>query len=47
MPRIELTLDEIIYLENTLRMVQDTGQPTRLREGENLAQQILDKLEAV
>lgn len=42
---IELTLEEIIYLENTLRMVQGTGQPVRLKDGEDLAQNILNKLE--
>lgn len=42
---IDLTLEEIFYLENTLRMVQGTGQPIGLKEGEDLAQSILDKLE--
>jgi len=41
---IELTLDEIMYLENTLRMIQGTGQPIGLSEDEDLAQSILDKL---
>ena len=44
---IELSLDEVIYLENTLRMIQGTGQPIGLKEGEDLAQSILDKLEEI
>lgn len=44
---VELTLEEIIYLENTLRMIQGTGQPIGLKEGEDLAQNILNKLEKV
>lgn len=47
MPTIELTLDEILYLEETLRRVQGTGEPIGFREGEDLAQSILDKLEKV
>lgn len=43
--KIELTLDEILYLENLLRSMRGTGGPIGLKEGEDLAQSILDKLE--
>ena len=45
MPQLELTIHEILYLENALRMIQSTGQPIGLKEGEDLAQSILEKLE--
>lgn len=45
MGQIELTSDEIMYLEATLRRMQGTGEPIGLEEGEDLAQSILDKLE--
>jgi len=47
MSTIELTLDEIVYLGNTLRMMRGSGQPTGLKEGEDLAGSILDKLENI
>lgn len=47
MAKVELTLDEIVYLENLLRETQGTGGPVGLKEGEDLAQSILDKLEKV
>lgn len=47
MAQIELTMDEVLYLEATLREAQGTGRPTGLKEGEDLAQSILDKLEKV
>ena len=42
---IELTLDEVLYLEAVLRHVQGTGQPTGFDETQDLAQDILDKLD--
>ena len=48
MPLIELTMAEVMYLENTLRMVKGTGLPTKLdaaEAGENLADSVLEKLE--
>jgi len=44
---VKLTMDEILYLEATLREMQGTGQPIGLKEGEDLAQSILDKLEEI
>ena len=44
MATVELTLDEVIYLENTLRHIKSTGQPIGNRRGEDLAQSVLDKL---
>lgn len=45
MSQIELTLDEVLYLEAILRRAQGTGKPIGLKEGEDLAQSLLDKLE--
>jgi len=45
MAEVELTLEEILYLEETLRRIQGVGDPVGFKEGEDLAQQILDKLE--
>jgi len=45
MAQVELTIDEILYLEALLMRVQGTGQPTGLKEGEDLAQSVLEKLE--
>lgn len=50
MPTVDMTMDEVMYLENTLRMVRGTGLPTKLdagEDGKDLAQSILDKLETV
>jgi len=47
MPIIELTMDEILYLEATLRRMQGEGGPIGLREGQDLAQDILNKLEQI
>jgi len=47
MTTIKLTLTEIIYLEETLRRIQGTGEPVGMIEGEDLAQSLLDKLEKV
>lgn len=47
MPQIELTMDEVMYLEATLREAQGTGRPIGLKEGVDLAQSILDKLEKI
>jgi hypothetical protein len=44
---IELTMDEVLYLEETLRRIQGTGEPIGFKDGEDLAQSILDKLEEV
>ena len=44
MTEIELTLEEIMYLEATLLMVQGMGLPIGLKEGTDLAQSILDQL---
>ena len=45
MKKVELTMDEILYLEETLRRIQGVGDPVGFKEGEDLAQSILDKLE--
>lgn len=45
MAAVELTQEEVLYLEETLRLAQNTGGPVGFREGEDLAQTILDKLE--
>lgn len=48
MAAIELTMDEVLYLEALLREAMGTGRPIGLVEGgENLAQSVLDKLEKV
>lgn len=47
MDKLTLSLEEIMYLEETLRTVQSIGLPVGFREGENLAQNILDKLEVM
>lgn len=44
---IELTKDEVLYLEETLRYIRVTGQPVGFEKGQGLAQSILDKLEAI
>ena len=41
------TIEEILYLEETLRRIQGIGEPTGFEEGQDLAQEILDKLEKV
>ncbi len=40
-----LTKEEIMYLEATLHMVKGTGLPIGLKEGVDLAQELLDKIE--
>jgi len=45
MPQLDLTMDEIMYLEALLREMQGEGGVIGLKEGEDLAQSILDKLE--
>jgi len=45
MAQIELTVDEIMYLEVILRRVQGRGEKTEFDEHDDLAQKILDKLE--
>jgi len=47
MAQVDLTMDEVLYLEALLRETVGTGRPVGLKEGENLAQAILDKLEKV
>jgi len=47
MPQLELTMDEVLYLEALLRHAEGTGRPTGLTEGEDQAQEILEKLEKV
>ncbi len=45
MATIELTQEEVLYLEEILRRMQGEGEPIGFKEGEDLAQDILDKLE--
>ena len=45
MNKFELTIGEVLYLEALLRQMQGSGGPIGLKEGDNLAQSILDKLE--
>ena len=47
MPILNLTMDELLYLENTLRRAQGTGEPIGFEDGHDLAQSILDKLDEV
>lgn len=47
MEYIKLTMEEVLYLEETLRRIQGMGEPIGFKEGEDLAQKILDKLEEI
>ena len=43
---LTLTIEEILYLEETLRYLQRSGGPIGFDKKHDLAQQILDKLES-